>query len=184
MIDEFLSARRIQEGTFVLKPAKHNIGELLSGVIVDFETISNARSIKLQFEKPAMEVVAEVDKLGFVRVISNLLSNAMKFTKKDGQVKVRLTPAGEEFHVVVSDTGCGMEPNEAQQLFERFSRLEKHREVAGTGLGLFVVKAIVNAHGGKIDLTSKVNEGTTFDLTFPVKAPVNERGELYSLSFA
>ena len=77
-----------------------------------------------------------------------------------------------------------MEPSEVSKLFARFSRLDKHREVAGTGLGLFVVKSIVTAHGGNIEVTSKVGKGTTFDTIFPKAPPVNERGELISLDFA
>ncbi|NDC39789.1 MAG: sensor histidine kinase, partial [Proteobacteria bacterium] len=66
----------------------------------------------------------------------------------------------------------------------RFARLDKHREVEGSGLGLFVVRSIVTAHGGRISVTSRVGEGSTFEITFPKQPPVNERGELISLGFA
>jgi len=184
LIDELLSARRIQEGTLILKPVAHDIGALLREALSDFETISTSRSIALVSDFGTAPVQAMVDKLGFIRVVSNLLSNAIKFTQKGGQVIVRLWGVGDEFHVSIRDTGCGLEPSEVNSLFERFSRLEKHQEVAGTGLGLFVVKSIVSAHGGRIDVTSRVGEGTTFELTFPKQPPVNERGELISLSFS
>jgi signal transduction histidine kinase len=184
LIDEFLSARRIQEGTLILRPAAHDIGALLQEAAADFETISAARSIALEVEPLSASIHAQVDKLGFVRVISNLLSNAIKFTAKGGRVTLGAWQVGDEFHVRVRDTGSGMEPSEVNSLFERFARLEKHREVAGSGLGLFVVRSIVTAHGGRISVTSRVGEGTTFELTFPKHPPVNERGELISLSFA
>jgi signal transduction histidine kinase len=77
-----------------------------------------------------------------------------------------------------------MEPAEVQRVFERFSRLDRHRDVAGSGLGLFVVKSVVSAHGGDIEVTSKVGEGTTIGVTFPANPPVNDRGEIISLDFA
>jgi signal transduction histidine kinase len=124
------------------------------------------------------------DKIGVARVLGNLLSNAFKFTRKGGRVTVRLSFVHDELHLEVEDTGSGIEPSDVQKIFERFSRLDQHNEIAGTGLGLFVVKSIVNAHGGKIDVTSKPGEGTKFDIALPARPPVNERGELISLDFA
>jgi signal transduction histidine kinase len=77
-----------------------------------------------------------------------------------------------------------MEPSEAQGLFQRYSRLEKHTDVAGTGLGLFIVKSVLSAHGGTVDVTSAVGHGTSFDLYFPDSPPLNARGEVLCLQFA
>jgi two-component system, OmpR family, phosphate regulon sensor histidine kinase PhoR len=183
LIDEFLSARRIQEGTFILKPTNQELRSLCEEVLAGFQPVADSRSISLKLEAEKSQE-CKVDKLGFSRVLSNLLSNALKFTQKGGQVTVRIFAHGEDTHVQVSDNGGGMEPSEVSKLFERFSRLDKHREVAGSGLGLFVVKSIVTAHGGKIDVTSKAGQGTTFDISFPKNPPVNDRGELISLDFA
>ncbi len=183
LIDEFLSARRIQEGNFVLRPAPHDVAALAEEVVSANMPVAAARKISLKFEPPAADCSLSVDKMGFIRVLSNLLSNALKFTPKEGKVTVRLLPEDGEMHLLVSDTGSGMEPAEVQKIFERFSRLTKHQEVAGTGIGLFVVKSIVSAHGGRIDVVSQPGVGTTFDIAFPKHPPVNERGELYSLDF-
>lgn len=180
LIDEFLSARRIQEGSLILRPTRQEIGAVLMGVLNDFKPIAAARSIDLSSSVEG-EVFAEVDKLGITRVVGNLLSNALKFTPKKGRVCVSARRQGDEVHIQVTDSGAGMETADVQRLFQRFSRLEKHNEVEGTGLGLFVVKSIVAAHGGKINVTSKVGEGSTFDIILPVKPPVNDRGELVSL---
>ena len=83
----------------------------------------------------------------------------------------------------MSDNGAGMEPQEARKLFERFSRLKRHDEIEGTGLGLFVVKSIVEAHGGIVSVTSAVGTGTSFDLSLPFLPPVNPQGELLMLDF-
>ena len=124
-----------------------------------------------------------MDRLGFQRTIGNLLSNAIKFTDKNGKVYLRAYNKGTQFYVEVEDTGSGMEPADLKKIFERFGRLDKHSAIAGSGLGLFVVKSIVKAHGGNIDVISQVGKGTKFILTFPHNPPVNERGELISLDF-
>ena len=183
LIDEFLSARRIQEGNFILKPTEQDLHALISEVLHDYETIAASRGIGLKFEAPAESVPCRVDRLGFSRVIGNLLSNALKFTPRGGSVLVQLSFRDDDARIAVSDTGSGMEPSEVQKIFERFSRLEKHAQTAGSGLGLFVVKSIVTAHGGRIDVTSQVAKGTTFDLIFPLRPPVDGRGELISLDF-
>lgn len=184
LIDEFLSARRIQEGTLILKPVVCDLMQVIADVLDDYKTITAAKKIELCVQNEAEGVQAKVDKIGVARVLGNLLSNAVKFTPKGGKVALRIYAEGENVHLEVRDSGSGMEPSEVQKIFQRFSRLDRHSEVAGTGLGLFVVKSIVTAHGGKVDVTSKVGEGTTFDLSLPLNPPVNERGELISLDFA
>jgi len=184
LIDEFLSARRIQEGNFILKPSLQDLGALVENVLSDYRTIAASRSISLDLKRESPKLEAHVDKLGFCRVVGNLLTNAVKFTPKGGKIGVELSAGPDEVRLIVRDTGCGMEPAEVRKVFERFSRLEKHSETPGTGLGLFVVKCVVAAHGGKIDVTSQVGHGTSFDVSWPIHPPVNERGELISLDFA
>ncbi len=183
LIDEFLSARRLQEGTFILKPKEQPLSIVAQEAIDPFAPVAESRGISLSVESEG-ECLAIVDKLGIQRVLSNLVSNALKFTPKGGKVTVQIFSRGDEHHIQVADTGAGLEPAEVSKLFERFSRLDKHSEVAGTGLGLFVVKSIVTAHGGRVDVLSKLGEGTTFDIAIPRQPPVNDRGELISLDFA
>jgi signal transduction histidine kinase len=184
LIEEFLSARRIKEGSFILRPEPVEVDSLFQEARDQYDTISKARRIQFSIEiDPAVKQLC-VDHLGFTRVLGNLLSNEFKFTPKEGKVTVLVSWAEKETVVQVQDTGSGMEPAEALHIFERFSRLAEHGAVAGSGLGLFVVKCIVEAHGGHIEVTSQPGQGTTFTLTFPHEPPVNERGELISLEFA
>lgn len=183
LIDELLSARRIQEGSFVLRPRMAKLAELLVELQASYATMAESRGITLLFEQSDDALMGNVDKLGFQRVIGNLLSNALKFTPRGGEVRVQARAAGEELLVSVQDTGSGMAAAEVSQLFQRFSRLEKHGEVPGTGLGLFVVRHIVTAHGGSLQVASQVGKGTTITAHFPLHPPVNERGELIALDF-
>lgn len=183
LIDEFLSARRLQEGNFLLKPKTYSLSELTSDLHDNFNTIAEARDIDFCFDIEDESARVTIDKLGFSRVVGNLLSNAFKFTPKKGRVRVGLS-VGDDFSVEVQDSGAGMEASEVQEIFKRYGRLEKHKDIAGSGIGLFVVRCIVEAHGGKIDVFSQIGQGTVFKLSFPLEPPVNERGELISLDFA
>jgi signal transduction histidine kinase len=117
-------------------------------------------------------------------VLFNLVSNAIKFTPKGGRVEVGLARACGGIVLRVSDSGSGMEPSDAQRLFSRYTRLAQHAGVSGTGLGLFIVKCIVSAHGGAIDVTSALGHGTTFEVFLPDAPPIDERGEVLCLDFA
>ena len=167
-----------------MRPSTQTIEKLLDDVIDNYRTIGAARGTTFKVNISSPDIEANVDKLGFARVVGNLLSNAFKFTREGGQVTLEVFSKRDDTHIKVIDTGTGMEPQDVRRIFERFGRLQKHENISGSGLGLFVVKSIVAAHGGKIEVTSKVDEGTTFELTFPEMPPVNERGELLSLDFA
>lgn len=182
LIEEFLSARRLEEGNLILRPKPVPARELLEEVCENFQTMALARKISLQYEAED-ELLLQVDRLGFSRVLGNLIGNALKFTPPQGEIEVRAFSQDSSVRVSVADTGSGMEPSEVSRVFERFSRLDKHQEVSGTGLGLFVVKSIVQAHGGQIEVRSKVGKGTSIEVVLPKKPPVNERGELICLDF-
>lgn len=183
LIEEFLSARRIKEGSFILKPLTVSPKEALEDELNNFQSTLAARGIGLSVNTERAPQSWNFDKLGIQRVLTNLISNAIKFTPKGGEISIAVFEESGELHFVVKDTGSGMEPSEVRSIFDRFSRLERHSGVAGTGLGLFVVKSIVTAHGGRIEVTSQLNKGTTFDVILPGQPPVNERGELISLDF-
>jgi len=180
LIDEFLSARRIQEGAFILRPTHQDLAALIEEVVSGFLPSSLARKLTM-LQEGLPSLTGSVDRLAFQRVIGNLVTNAIKFTPPGGTITVRLSDAGAFAVIDVSDTGQGMEPSEVAKLFARFGRLEKHNEVAGSGLGLFVVRSIVTAHGGQVDVTSRIGAGTTFTIRVPKAPPVDERGQLIAV---
>lgn len=184
LIDEFLSARRIQEGTFVLQPSHQDVVKVVHGVVEEYRAVASARSINLSFDNNGSEKDAMVDGLALTRVIGNLVSNALKFTSSGGAVIVNTNVSDGSLTVSVTDTGTGMEPADVQRIFERYGRLGKHADIQGSGLGLYVVKNIVSAHGGTIEVTSQPGQGSTFNLTFPAEPPVNEKGQILCLDFA
>lgn len=184
LIDEMLSARRIQEGNYILKPIPHPLNDLLDETYQGYMNVAQAKGINLCFEQCDLKFLPSYDKLAMLRVLSNLISNAIKFTPRDGTITLTARQDDDEYTISVKDSGSGMEPHEVKRLFERFSRLNRHNEISGTGLGLFVVKSLVTAHGGRIDVQSSVGSGTTFSVTLPIQPPVNANGELLALDFS
>jgi signal transduction histidine kinase len=106
------------------------------------------------------------------QLMDNLVSNALKFTPAGGNVRVSLTPVNGVVRLEVSDTGIGIASEEQRRLFERFFRAStaSDRQIPGTGLGLYIARAIVEAHGGSIAVRSELGEGTSFCVELPAGA--------------
>jgi signal transduction histidine kinase len=104
-------------------------------------------------------------------LFSNLVSNAIKYNIEQGKIEVKVEPKNGCLKVEVTDTGIGMAKDDLSQVFDDFYRISRPetRYVTGTGLGLSIVKKIVESHFGRIEVKSKLNEGTTFTLKFPLK---------------
>ncbi len=104
----------------------------------------------------------------FERALGNLLDNALRFTPKNGSIQIALSEHDGDFEVAVNDNGCGIAPEHLPRVFDRFYRAEPSRGSDGAGLGLALVKSIVDLHGGSASIQSEMGRGTTVRLTFPV----------------
>jgi PAS domain S-box-containing protein len=184
LIEEFLSLRRIEEGSLILRPVVCDVRAAALRVTEQYLLSAKTRGIELVFDLAQEPVLGCVDPLGFERILSNLISNGVKFTPRGGAVHVQVQRLTDGVSLWVQDSGSGLLPADAQRLFSRYSRLPQHESITGTGLGLFIVKCIVSAHGGVIDLTSGAGKGSTFTIFFPDAPPKNERGEVVCLDFA
>jgi NtrC-family two-component system sensor histidine kinase KinB len=111
-----------------------------------------------------------VDRDLILRVLTNLLDNAVKFTLKEGHITLSVERMRYEMLFIVSDTGIGIPPEFRQRIFDRFLRLENADGVKGTGLGLAFCKLALEAHGGRIWVESEVGEGSHFKFTLPLGA--------------
>jgi signal transduction histidine kinase len=114
----------------------------------------------------------EVDRRRIEQVLTNILSNAIKFTPKQGQIDIRLTETPNELQVWVADDGPGIPPEDQDRIFDRFYVVVNGRGLSGVGLGLYIARQMVELHGGRIWVESQLGEGSTFCFTVP-----KERGE-------
>ena len=128
------------------------------------------RDLVLNIRPPGTPVRVNGDRAQLERVMINLLSNAVKFTEDGGEVELLLTVEHGEAVLKVSDTGIGIPVDEQDELFQRFFRAStaQHRQIQGTGLGLSIVAAIVQGHGGRIEVDSAHLQGSTFTVRIPL----------------
>jgi two-component system heavy metal sensor histidine kinase CusS len=120
------------------------------------------------------QIYADLDL--FERTVGNLVDNALRFTPENGSIQIALAEHAADFEVIVSDNGCGIAPEHLPRLFDRFYRAESSRGSDGAGLGLALVKSIVDLHGGSARIQSEVGRGTTVVLNFPHKARLASTG--------
>lgn len=165
----FLSVQQI--GKPALEMKKQSVGDIITASMADMKIQAERKNITLAKELPAhLEVMGDRDRL--TEVFMNLLDNAIKFTHPGGRVTVKAWEEDNTVHVTVADTGIGIPENVVPYLFQRFYQVDASltRRYGGTGLGLYISKSIVDAHGGGIWIESKVGVGTTVHVRLPGKA--------------
>ena len=154
------------------------VDELLTDALEMLRPLAGKKRIELVEELPPAETEAWCDPEAVSQILSNLIDNAIKFTPEGGRITLGAREREEWVEVWVRDTGNGIPAEDVPRLFERFYRVDKarSRELGGTGLGLSIVKHLVGAHGGRVWVESRVNEGAVFRFTLPVKAGLGARG--------
>jgi predicted ATPase/signal transduction histidine kinase len=173
LVDQLLDVTRITLGNLVLSPETVNLSSLISDVAARFrEDLKNADCALVLDLEP--EIHGHWDKLRLEQVITNLLSNAIKYAA--GQpIVIKTRNQGENAVISVQDRGIGIAPADRKRLFRPFERAVPYRSISGFGLGLFIVRKVVDSHFGSISLDSEVGKGTTFTIELPLrKLPLKE----------
>lgn len=160
------------ESQQILHVKPMDVSVLLRDVLADFELMAQERQIALTLVGPANLLLVPMDEKQMQRVLSNLVSNALKYTPEGGEVIVSAEADADFVYLAVRDNGLGIPPDALENLFTPFYRVKTkaHQKVAGTGLGLTVVKSIVELHGGDIAVESAEHVGTTFTVRLPLQA--------------
>ena len=167
MVGDLLDATRIESGRLELRPAPLDVRPIVGHVVELYRPVSPAHVIV--FVEPAEAVVAECDPTRIEQVVTNLVSNALKYSPDGGRVTVSAFAELSEAVVSVSDEGIGIPPEERERIFEPFRRSPRSRElVPGVGLGLSVARKIVAGHGGTLEVESRVGVGSTFRVRLPL----------------
>lgn len=161
---------RGQSGRVTLSFANIDLGKLLGEIARNIAPSASDRDLGLSVELPAEPVRAFVDTDRVQQVFHNLLENAMRYTEPGGTIRIRLTSVPEEARMEVSDTGIGIPPEDLPYVFERFFRSDRARRAysGGSGLGLSIVRWIVEAHKGVVEVQSELGKGTTFTVKLPL----------------
>ena len=166
LVDDLLLLARLDQGR-PLERRRIDLGALVGDLVTDARVVEPDRPIDLDERGP---VVVEGDDVRLRQVVGNLLSNARAHTPRGAPVTVRVRAQGEEAVVEVADSGPGLAPDHAERVFERFFRADPSRARAsgGSGLGLSIVSAIAEAHGGRAEVDSAPGRGATFRVVFPL----------------
>ena len=167
-----LDLSRIDAGIFPLDMRDGDLRDPIQAVVQALSEVALARGIGLESFVPADPVVLRFDRERIVQLLTNLIGNALKFTPRGGAVSVRLSEDEEQATIEVRDTGAGIPADELPRVFERFYRGTNTGEAraSGSGLGMAIVRSIVEMHGGEIEISSVVGEGTVVRITLPRSA--------------
>jgi signal transduction histidine kinase len=173
-LNDLLSAIRIEEGRFLRKKEPFSLEAIVELVIKLFQSEIEERKINLKYERPSKRLpLVKVDVEGIKTVVENLLDNALRYTPEGGEIEISLTtPVTEtELQFSIKDNGIGIPEDQKERIFTRFFRASNaiKKETEGSGLGLYISKNIIEAHGGKIWFESKEGKGTTFYFSLPIE---------------
>ena len=171
LINDLLDLVRLESGTIVIKPGPMNVEEFIKGEASSARSVAEDKRLRLEtYVDPALgTVMADRDKLE--KIVLNLVFNALKFTPAGGRVELRAEKQGEEFVIIVSDTGMGISAANLANVFSRFWQADdtSRRKYQGVGIGLALVKELSVAHGGDVSVASEQGKGTTFTVRLPYK---------------
>ena len=173
LINDVLDVSKIEAGRMKIHREHVDLVEVVQGAFGELQSLAERKGLEYRLRVPDRLPLAYTDPLRVRQIVINLLSNAAKFTAR-GRVEAELLAHGREhFRIVVRDTGIGIEAQSLPIIFERFRQVDGSmtRAASGVGLGLSIVRQIVDLLGGGIEVTSKVGEGSTFTVTLPLSAP-------------
>lgn len=170
MVHSMLSVSKLESGEFVLKPEVFDFKELLLSVVISQEQRIMKKEISINGLDEIGSVSINADRDLIYQAVYNLVDNAIKFVNDSGNINFKLRVDSKKILFEISNSGKGIPAEELRYVFERFYKADKSRSANknSAGLGLYIVKTILHAHGGKISVTSRENEFTAFKITLPL----------------
>ena len=180
LVNQLLDFRKVEQQRVVMHFAPQNIYELLQNVSERFAPTFEQGGKQFSIDYPDEHFTAIIDKEAVTKVVSNLLTNANKYCKDQVGLSCIIEPDGEHFSIIVSDNGIGIREEDRRRIFEPFFQAQDNKP--GTGIGLNIVKNIVDMHHGEITVESEVGHGSTFKVLLPVVQDTSN--ETYPVSMA
>jgi signal transduction histidine kinase len=174
--DAFLLSRlEMQGGSLPMDPV--DLGALIEEVVDSFSNPAKEKRVEIAFTNQISPKVMG-NATAIRQVLINLISNALKFSRAGGTVWISVTEDAQGAHLTVKDNGCGIPPKDLPRIFDRFYRAAGTEHIKGTGLGLYIVKLLINALAGTLSVESTPGSGTTFTVSLPKQRPLRESSPL------
>lgn len=169
LVNNLIDITKIDSNYYEIRPQNYNIVGLVEGIAMSVAEYAMDKGINIIFDTNTEEKVMACDPDQIERIILNLLSNAIKFTQSGGSIWVTMLDQREKILITIKDTGIGIPLDKQECVFKRFQQVDKSltRQHEGSGIGLSLVKALVEKHGGKISLNSELGKGTEFTIEIP-----------------
>ena len=171
LVNNLIDISRIDIGYYNLQSSNYNIVKVIEDITLSIAEYIKHKKINLLFNTDFKEIILACDPDKIERVMLNLLSNAIKYTDDGGNIQVSLNKVNNDVIISVKDSGVGIPKDKLELIFDRFGQVNSilSRRCEGSGIGLSIVKSIVEMHGGKIEVFSEVGKGTEFVFNIPIK---------------
>ena len=170
LINNLIDISKFDSGFFECKCKNENIVYVVEDIVHEVVDYAKEKNIELIFDSEEEEIISFIDKEKIERVILNLLSNAIKFTNENGKIEVYMKSDDNFIYITIKDNGIGISKEKIDHIFQRFYQVDNllSRGSEGSGIGLCIVDEIIRMHGGKINIESEINKGTTFEIVLNV----------------
>lgn len=177
LVNNLVDITRIDAGYYNIKRTNQNIVEIVEDITMSISQYAEEKGINLIFDTDEEEIIIGCDPDKIERIILNLLSNAIKYTDYGGEIKVSINLKKDKVYISVKDNGVGISEEGIKTVFERFVQDSNgiDRRCEGSGIGLSLVKSLVEMHGGSISVNSKINEGSEFKFELPNKKVIEDK---------
>jgi signal transduction histidine kinase len=179
LIQTLLSASHVDNNKFSFNVSRFDFIALVDFAVMTFKNDANSKNLELTFTRPASNIEIISDQARIQEVVTNLISNAVKYTN-EGSVMISIEQREGDIYFSVKDTGIGIPKEEMKNLGKKFYRVNQHLDnnvnivrAGGTGLGLYVVKGVLEGLGGRLDIVSELGKGSTFTAVIPLRAKVD-----------
>jgi signal transduction histidine kinase/DNA-binding response OmpR family regulator/ligand-binding sensor domain-containing protein len=170
LVNQMLDLAKLEKGQLNINLIQNDIVEFTSHIVDSFKSIATDKGVNLKFNAQPNEILMDFDVEKIRQIMTNLISNAIKFSPQDSELNIRLLKLSEKLQIEVADQGYGIAEDELPFIFDRFYQVEntEHKVSQGTGVGLALTKELVELFNGSINVDSKVNKGTNFTITLPI----------------
>jgi two-component system, sensor histidine kinase and response regulator len=171
MIGDLMDMVHLRSGKLSINPKPTVVNDVLKEAVTAHEAPARDKGLELRYDSGTDVMRAEADRARLMQLFQNLLGNAVKFTKAGDSIHITSRTRGNHAQIEIADSGPGIAADDLPHIFDPYYSASKKHQKTGTGLGLYIAKGIVDAHGGTIRCVSEPGVGTTFNITLPLAAP-------------